>query len=77
MSVRDIPLAIWILLHPKYNIGKCRQALRWLAISITSNYTTMFRIAFIIAALCIFGLIVNVLIIQIDNYFNQKKQTKK
>jgi len=37
----------------------------------------MIRIAFIIAALCLFALIVNALIIQIDNYLNQKKQTKK
>jgi len=37
----------------------------------------MFRIAFIIAALCLFALIVNVLILQVDNYLKQKKQTKK
>ncbi len=37
----------------------------------------MFRIAFLIASLCIFTLIVNVLIIQLDNYFNKKKQSKK
>jgi hypothetical protein len=37
----------------------------------------MIRIAFLIASLCIFALMVNVLIIQLDNYFNKKKQSKK
>ena len=37
----------------------------------------MFRIAFLIASLCIFALIVNALVIQLDNYFKKKKQSKK
>lgn len=37
----------------------------------------MLRIALLIAALSVFALMVNMLIIQLDNYFTKKRQSKK
>jgi len=77
MSILDIP--------PDYGYSSARKTNKRLSscesltspLSFSSIITIMFRIAFLIASLCIFALLANALIIQLDNYFNKKKQSKK
>ena len=78
MSIPDIPLDVWILLHQKTDkrLSSSNEAQKTL-FTTSSIITIMFRIAFLIASLCIFALLANALIIQLDNYFNKKKQSKK
>ena len=78
MSILDIP--------PDYGYSSARKTHKRLSsseqslispLSSSLIITIMFRIAFLIASLCIFALLANALIIQLDNYFNKKKQSKK
>ena len=78
MSIPDIPLDVWILFHQKTHkrLSSDSEAQKS-PFHLIEIITIMFRIAFLIASLCIFALMANALIIQLDNYFNKKKQSKK